>query len=57
MADHAASPEFFRLLDYSYQRFVGAPLAPEGSGPAWLYQHAPFAVVAGSGSRTALCGS
>jgi MEKHLA domain len=45
-ADLAASPEFFRLLDHSYERFVGSPLAPSGSGPAWLYHHAPFAVVA-----------
>jgi PAS domain-containing protein len=48
-ADHSdisTSPDFFRLLNSSYERLVGSPLAPAGSGPAWLYEHAPFAVVA-----------
>jgi len=42
----AEDPEFFALLTRSYARLVGSPLVPEGSGPAWLYHDAPFAVVA-----------
>jgi hypothetical protein len=44
--DLARSPEFFHLLVSSYERFIGAPLAPAGGGAHWLYHHAPFAVVA-----------
>lgn len=42
----AEDPEFFALLTRSYARLVGAPLVPEGCGPAWLYHEASFAVVA-----------
>jgi MEKHLA domain len=45
-ADLAVSLDFFRLLDRSHERLIGSPLAPAGMGPAWLYEHAPFAVVA-----------
>jgi PAS domain S-box-containing protein len=39
-------PEFFELLTGSYARLVGAPLVPGERGAAWLYQQAPFAVLA-----------
>jgi len=42
----AHDPQFFDLLTRSYARLVGSPLVPEGTGPAWLYEDAPFAVVA-----------
>jgi hypothetical protein len=42
----ARDPEFFHLLTRSYARLVGSPLVPEGAGPMWLYEDAPFAVVA-----------
>jgi MEKHLA domain len=45
-ASLAEDPEFFALLTRSHARLVGAPLAAEGRGPAWLYHEAPFAVVA-----------
>ena len=41
-----ADPEFFALLTRSYARLVGSPLVPEGANPDWLYNDAPFAVVA-----------
>jgi hypothetical protein len=44
--DLALEPAFFQLLTGSYARLVGAPLVPAGCGPAWLYQDAPFALVA-----------
>ncbi len=37
---------FFDLLTGSYVRLVGAPLVPDGKSAAWLYDEAPFAVVA-----------
>ena len=42
----ASDPDFFALLTRSHARLVGSPLVPEGCGPAWLYEEAPFAVVA-----------
>jgi len=39
-------PEFFELLTGSYARLVGAPFVPRERGAAWLYQEAPFAVLA-----------
>ena len=42
----AEDPEFFALLTRSHVRLVGSALVVEGSGPAWLYREAPFAVVA-----------
>lgn len=44
---------FFDLLNGSYTRLLGTPLVPEGvdgaDGAEWLYQHAPFAVMAHDG--------
>ena len=37
---------FFRLLAESHRRLVGVPLVPEGRDAPWLYEEAPFAVVA-----------
>jgi hypothetical protein len=42
----AADPNFFDLLTGSHARLVGTPLVPEGQDAAWLYEEAPFAVVA-----------
>lgn len=39
-------PAFFALLTRSYARFVGEPLVPAGHDAAWLYEAAPFAVLA-----------
>jgi hypothetical protein len=44
----ALDPAFFDLLTGSHARLVGAPLAPPSADPAWLYHHAPFAVLAHS---------
>jgi PAS domain-containing protein len=43
---HPADPAFFALLASSYARLVGKPLVAEGQGAAWLYDDAPFAVLA-----------
>ena len=37
---------FFILLTESYRQLVGHELVPPGSGPQWLYDDAPFAVLA-----------
>jgi len=37
---------FFDLLTQSHQRVVGTPLVPKGHDAGWLYEAAPFAVVA-----------
>ena len=37
---------FFILLTESYRRLVGHELLPAGCGPKWLYNDAPFAVLA-----------
>jgi PAS domain-containing protein len=37
---------FFGLLTLSHRRLVGTPLVPEGRDARWLYEEAPFAVVA-----------
>jgi PAS domain S-box-containing protein len=43
----ADDPRFFALLTGSFQRLVSRPLLPEpNSGPGWLYESAPFAVLA-----------
>jgi hypothetical protein len=44
--DLSVEPEFFNLLTESHMRFVGSPLPSAHLGPAWLYQEAPFAVLA-----------
>ena len=37
---------FFNLLTGSYKRSLGSDLVPPGCGPQWLYQDAPFALLA-----------
>jgi PAS domain-containing protein len=37
---------FFDLLTGSYARLVGQPLVSDGQGAAWLYNEAPFVVLA-----------
>lgn len=44
--DTTLDSEFFRLLQNSYQRLVGSTLVPPGNGAGWLYDQAPFAVLA-----------
>jgi PAS domain-containing protein len=39
-------PDFFALLTGSYARLIGTPLVPAGKGAAWLYEQAPFVVLA-----------
>jgi PAS domain-containing protein len=42
----AADPAFCALLASSYARAVGQPLVADGQDAAWLYNDAPFAVLA-----------
>lgn len=43
----ADDPRFFALLTGSFLRLVGRPLVPAPDlGPDWLYESAPFAVLA-----------
>lgn len=42
----SVDPAFFKLLTESFCRIVGAPLVNEGLGADWLYNNAPFVVVA-----------
>ncbi|WP_441228410.1 MEKHLA domain-containing protein [Tardiphaga sp. 20_F10_N6_6] len=42
----ARDPDFFRLLEVSFERVVGRPLVENGRNAAWLYNQAPFAVLA-----------
>lgn len=44
--DLRTDPAFFELLTGSYARLVGAPLVPEGTNAEWLYEAAPYVVVA-----------
>ncbi|PDT02348.1 MEKHLA domain-containing protein [Rhizobium chutanense] len=44
--DLRSDADFFALLTGSYQRIVGRRLVEEGRGPDWLYNHAPFVVLA-----------
>lgn len=44
--DLRRDPAFFALLTGSYARLLGAPLVPEEASAAWLYDDAPFVVVA-----------
>lgn len=41
-----SDPAFFALLTGSYLRLVGRPLVPEGADARWLYEEAPFPVLA-----------
>ena len=45
-ADQRRDRAFFDLLTGSYKRLVGMPLVPESADAAWLYEDAPFVVVA-----------
>jgi hypothetical protein len=45
-SDLRTDPAFFSLLTGSYARIVGERLVPDGQGPVWLYNNAPFVVVA-----------
>lgn len=47
----STDPEFFALLTGSYQRLVGEKLVPEGATAEWLYEQAPFAVLAHDGAE------
>lgn len=44
--DLTTDPSFFALLTGSYLRLVGRPLVPEGADARWLYEAAPFPVLA-----------
>jgi hypothetical protein len=44
--DLSADSDFFDLLTGSYARLVGSSLVAAEQGPAWLYEAAPFVVVA-----------
>src|SRR5690242_9011690 len=44
-------PKFFSLLTSSYARLVGAPLVEPGCDASWLYEQAPFAVLAHNTDR------
>jgi len=44
--NRSTDPEFFTLLTGSYARLVGAPLVPKSKDAVWLYQEAPFVVLA-----------
>jgi hypothetical protein len=53
MTDNSVSPpaaaldlDFFTLLTSSYARAVGKPLVGPGQDAAWLYNEAPFALLA-----------
>ena len=40
------NPDFFHLITNSYARIVGRPLVAANQDAWWLYNHAPFAVLA-----------
>jgi PAS domain-containing protein len=42
----AEDPDFFRLLVDSHQRFVGEPLVDPVATARWLYEEAPFGLLA-----------
>ncbi len=46
----STDPDFFALLTASYRRLVGKALCPDGADAVWLYEKAPFAVLAHDGS-------
>ena len=46
LADLWCDEAFFDLLTGSYARVVGVPLVPAGASASWLYEDAPFVVVA-----------
>ena len=50
MADLSRDPSFFAVLTGSYARRLGETLVPAGADAAWLYEAAPFAVLAHDGA-------
>jgi len=44
--DRRFDPDFFHLIIGSYARIVGRPLVAANQDAWWLYNHAPFAVLA-----------
>ena len=44
--NRSTDPDFFALLTGSHARLVGAPLVPTDKDAAWLYEQAPFVVLA-----------
>ncbi|WP_064710689.1 MEKHLA domain-containing protein [Rhizobium bangladeshense] len=44
--DLRSDPDFFSLLTGSHLRITGRHLVQEGQGADWLYNHAPFVVLA-----------
>jgi PAS domain-containing protein len=44
--DLSVDPDFFDLLTASHLRYVGHPLVPAGADARWLYEDAPFGVLA-----------
>lgn len=47
----AYDPAFYEQLTTSYRRLVGEPLVAEAHDAVWLYEKAPFAVLAHSGDE------
>jgi hypothetical protein len=47
----AADPEFFSLLTRCHLRFVGTPLTGPDATARWLYEEAPFGLLAHDTSR------
>ncbi len=45
-AEPPLDSDLFTLVTTSYARAVGVPLVPAGQGPEWLYNDAPFALLA-----------
>ncbi|MFA6115666.1 MAG: MEKHLA domain-containing protein [Sphingomonas sp.] len=45
-ADLSVDSDFFDLIVGCYARLTGTPLIAGALGPDWLYDHAPFAVLA-----------
>jgi hypothetical protein len=46
LPDLSLNADFFDLIVGSYARLVGAPLIAEGQSPDWLYDDAPFVLLA-----------
>jgi PAS domain-containing protein len=44
--DLTTDPDFFALLAGSHLRLVGGPLAGKGATAAWVYEEAPFGLLA-----------
>jgi hypothetical protein len=50
MPNLAYDRDFHKVLTGSYARLTGRPLPLRSEDPAWLYEEAPFAVVAHAGA-------